>query len=645
MCGIAGFSGFKDPALLNCMSEVMRHRGPDDKGTWANAEFAVGLAHRRLSIIDVDARGQQPMWDASSRIVIAFNGEIYNYRDLRRDLVADGYVFRTETDTEVIINLWLQRGRAALGLLEGMFAFALWDSRNRTMTLARDPFGVKPLYVAELPSAVIFGSEVKSLLQVPEVSRSIDSTALVHHLMYLWSPGPRTVLSGVKKLAPGTWMDIVDGEVVGSGSFRKPMPTRTGVIDAPTEIRSSLVDAVRSQLVADVPIGAFLSGGIDSTTIVALARQEVPEFDCFTIAGDAGSFAAEGFSNDIGYARQAAKALGVRLHVAEVNANICDDVDFMIHHLDEPQADLAPLQVYLISALARSMGVKVLLSGAGGDDLFGGYRRHVARRLERYWTWAPERSRIALQRLTQFLPASHPSPRRLRKLFSDAEFSGDVRAVNSLHWLNQEPAMGLLTAEFKASINPSKLDGESWRILGALPDQVTDLSKLMALDEQLFLVDHNLNYTDKMSMAAGVEVRVPFMDSGVVGLAHRLSDDQLVRGLTAKWALREAVRGLIPDAIIDRPKAGFGVPLRQWIAGPLAPWIQDQLSPLVIRRRGIFDSTAIQRLLTANAAGRIDGSYTILSVAIIERWMQLFVDSVPGATSISRPSEVRWKHE
>jgi asparagine synthase (glutamine-hydrolysing) len=625
------------------MSAVMSHRGPDGEGTWTSAEHGVGLAHRRLAIIDVDPRGQQPMWDGSGRIAIAFNGEIYNYRELRKGLLADGCSFRTETDTEVIINLWLQRGKAALGLLEGMFAFALWDSRNRTMTLARDSYGVKPLYVAELESAVVFGSEIKSLLQTPQVSRSIDPTALVHHLMFLWSPGPRTVLSGVKKLSPGTWMDIVGGCVVGSGSFRLPLPPRTGVRNAPEEIRSHLAEAVRSQLVSDVPVGAFLSGGIDSTAIVALARQEVSEFDCFTIAGQAGVSSAEGFSDDIGYARQAAKALGVRLHVAEVTADICDDVDFMIHHLDEPQADLAPLQVYLISSLARSMGVKVLLSGAGGDDLFGGYRRHVARRWERYWAWAPQPARMALSRLAHDLPVGNPTSRRMRKALSHAGLNGDGRAVTSMHWLDQDLASGLLTADFRASFDLSTLGGEPRTVLADLPRDTTDLAQLLALDEQLFLVDHNFNYTDKMSMAAGVEVRVPFMDSGVVNVAHRLSDDQLVRGRTAKWALREAVRGLIPDTIIDRPKAGFGVPLRQWMAGPLAPWIQDQLSPSVIRHRGIFDPAAVQRLLKANASGQVDGSYTILSVAFIERWMQLFVDSVPGTTMIARPSGVQWE--
>lgn len=636
MCGLAGYSGDFSPQLLSAMSNVITHRGPDDGGEWFDVEARIGLCHRRLSIIDTSARGHQPMWDSTKQLVIAFNGEIYDYARLRAELEGDGFEFRSDTDTEVVLNLWLQRGRAALEELNGMYGLAIWDTRDGVLTLARDPAGIKPLYYSETSAGVIFGSETKSLLQSDRVSRQIDPVALVHTLTYLWCPGPRTILANVKKLAPGGWLEVRDGRVSNSGNSVQRRPQRTGVADAPQVVRRELQRAVREQLVADVPTGAFLSGGIDSTAIVALAKQDKPDIACFTIGS---SKDAEGFESDLPFARLAAKRLGVKLHVAEATPDLCDHIDFMLYHLDEPQADIAPLQVYLISAMARSLGVKVLLSGAGGDDLFGGYRRHVAAAYEEYWQWLPPSSRTILQRSGERLPADRPWSRRARKLLANAGAEPNQRMVAYLHWMTNSSAIELLTPEFREQLDSESLDGETIARVSRLDPSSPNIGRLLALDEDFFLVDHNFNYTDKLSMAAGVEVRVPFMDRGVVDVAHRLRRKQLVKGRTSKSTLREAVRGLVPDEIITRSKVGFGVPLREWMTGPLETWLRAQLDPAVVRKRGIFDAEAITRTLDANNRGEIDASYPLFACAMIERWLQLFVDAVPG--SDCRPSAPR----
>jgi len=643
MCGVVGFAGGSYAPFLPAMVESVSHRGPDDRGEWLSPDGSVGLGHTRLAILDLDKRGRQPMSDSSGQLVIAFNGEIYNFRALRDELTSDGFAFRTETDTEVILNLWLRDGHRALQRLDGMFAFALWDGRERCITITRDSFGVKPMYVADLAPGLVFASELKALRQVPNLSVGIDPVALLNHVTYLWSPGPRTLLAGVTKLEPGTWIDVKDGQIINRGSFRPRMTVRLDTPDTPGRLRERLRQSVVDQLVSDVPVGAFLSGGLDSTTLVALAREHLGPLDCFTMSSSAQEMRHEGFVDDLPYAREAAKGLGVRLYSAKVGPEICDHIDFLLHHLDEPQADFAPLQVFAISSLARSMGVKVLLSGAGGDDLLAGYRRHTAIRAERYWSWLPTSIRASIGKGSRSLPTSVPLTRRLRKAFGAAGRSGDARLISYFQWLDPVTASGLLSKDVCAQLREINTDAAFHDELKRVPHANSDLARALAIEERFFLVDHNLNYTDKLSMATGVEVRVPFLSAGVLDLAHSLPDRDLARGTQAKWVLREAARGLVPDTIIDRPKAGFGTPLRSWLAGPLAPWLAAQLDEGVLGRRGLFDPGAVTRLRRANAAGSVDASYSLLAVAFIERWLQLFVDETPHSCTVTPPPAPEWE--
>ncbi|HTK56221.1 MAG TPA: asparagine synthase (glutamine-hydrolyzing), partial [Gemmatimonadales bacterium] len=439
MCGLAGYvGGFTEQALREA-GERIAHRGPDDTGLYTN-EVGVGLVHRRLSIIDLSPLGAQPMASPDGRVVIVFNGEIYNYRELRDELHARGVSFRGHSDTEVLLHLYLAEGDGALARLNGIFAFALWDGRDGTMLVARDALGVKPLYYAVCDRGVAFASEIKGLLPLVPEARELDPVALHRYLTFLWCPGEGTPLKGVRKLLPGEALRIKGGKIERRWSwYQLPVLRPTG--QAPLlegEAVSGTVDhlrrAVQRQLVADVPVGSFFSGGLDSSAIVSFAREQVPDIECFTIESTGAQ--DSGFTDDLPYARRVAKHLGVRLEVVTVDAlAMADDLEKMIWQLDEPLADPAPLNVLYISQLARRHGVKVLLSGAGGDDLFSGYRRHLAVRFERYWSWLPQGVRAGLEQLTGRLDQRSGAARRLGKLLNGAGLGGDARLANYFHWI------------------------------------------------------------------------------------------------------------------------------------------------------------------------------------------------------------------
>jgi asparagine synthase (glutamine-hydrolysing) len=632
MCGIAGFSGTFDQSLLDRMSAVIRHRGPDDADSLCLPADGIGLAHRRLSIIDLSSAGRQPMWDATRRVCIVFNGEIYNYRELRNELADERFEFRNNTDTEVILNLYLRDGPAMLSQLNGIFAFALWDARSRSLLVARDGLGVKPLYYAVVNDGFVFASELKALLQERTVSRSLDMDAARQYTRFLWCPAPQTMLLGVQKLPPGRAMWITGGTIANEWQFYDlpfdEEPAGWTDADAIAETRDVIARAVERQMVADVPVGAFLSGGLDSSAVVAFARQhqQAEPLRCFTMRFSEGRTASEGLPDDLPYARAAAKGLGVELEEVSVGPATMDDLEAMVYQLDEPQADLAPLNVGLISRSARAAGIKVLLSGAGGDDIFSGYRRHQSLKLEPVWSWLPQPARGALRGLSQRMPTRHATLRRAVKVFGQAHRTPDERIASYFYWLDPEHGDALFAGDALRDARPSSGDALVDRV-HSLPSTMPRLNKMLYLDTKYFLPDHNLNYTDKMSMAHGVEVRVPLLDYEVVRHAGRLRVEDKQRGANTKWAFRKAMEGILPRDVIYRPKAGFGVPLRQWMATALRPLVDDVLSERSLSARGIFSAPAVRRLIDLDRQGAIDAAYPILSLACIELWCRAFVDT------------------
>jgi asparagine synthase (glutamine-hydrolysing) len=630
MCGITGFSGAFELSLMQSALDVIAHRGPDDSGVFNDQVAGIGLGHRRLSILDLSPLGHQPMFSQDSSVVMVFNGEIYNFCELRSDLETKGFSFRGHSDTEVLLNLYLAEGEAMLSRLNGIFAFALWDSRKQSLLIARDALGVKPFYYAALNGRFAFASEIKALLHLVPEARELDVASLHRYLSFLWCPGEGTPLKSVRKLGPGEAMWVREGKIERRWTWYQ-LPLFRGVsadlnqTSALVGTTSHLRQAVHRQMVADVPVGAFLSGGLDSSAIVAFAKEINPDVHCFTIESVGGQ--EKGTTDDLPYARKVAQHLGVPLDVVSINANrMAGDLERMVSQLDEPLADPAPLNVLYISQLARERGIKVLLSGAGGDDLFTGYRRHRAVQAERYWRWLPHGVRSGLAQVSGRLDVHCPLTRRISKLFSGAALEGNERLVEYFRWTREADLLALYTLETRRALGAELASTPMLDFLQPLQTSVVPLDRMLALEQRFFLTDHNLTYTDKMSMAVGVEVRVPFLDLDLVEFAASIPLGLKQRGSEGKWILKKAMEPYLPHEVIYRPKTGFGAPIRQWMQHDLREFLGDLLSTDSLQRRGLFDPDAVHRLIENNDAGKVDASYTLLSLMCIEIWCRNYLD-------------------
>lgn len=631
MCGIVGYSGDFLSSDLKQAVQDLAHRGPDDQGVFYDPHNLVGLGHSRLSILDLSDAGHQPMFSPCGDVVIVFNGEIYNFKELRNELASSGYSFSGDSDTEVLLKLYMHLGEAAIQKLNGIFSFALWDARKGTVLLVRDPMGVKPLYWSQTSEGVVFASELKAMVRFFNHELRLDASAVHRYLGYLWCPGERTAMEGVKKVLPGEALEIRRGTVTRKWTwFHLPISTRnTSKSEGDAqywidETRQKLREAVHRQMVADVPVGAFLSGGLDSSAVVALAKEIDPDIKCFSIALEGGQ--DEGTVDDLPYARRAANYLGLELEIVNVDSSrMARDLENMVFQLDEPLADPAVLNVRYISQLARSDGYKVLLSGAGGDDLFTGYRRHKALLTRPLWDWLPKRvlncAEIGFAQLDQ----RNSYFRKLAKLFSGASLSGDTAISSYFLWAREKDLLPLYSADMREAISQVSLTSSLENFLQAYPADLPDLEKMLLLEQRFFLADHNLTYTDKMSMAEGVEARVPFLDLDLVEHAAKIPLHLKFRNGQTKWILKKAMEPYLPKEIIYRPKTGFGAPLRRWMKNELSELKHDTLSAESVKRRNIFDSKALERLIADDNAGKIDASYLIFSIMCIEIWCEKFL--------------------
>ena len=629
MCGIIGAWGGPAADRVFAANRLQAHRGPDDHGCYRDVNVPVALGHVRLSILDLSPLGHQPMRDASGTAIIVFNGEIYNFRELRGELEQTGFSFRGYSDTEVLLALYRARGEAMLAMLNGIFAFAIYDQTDQTLFLACDSMGVKPLYFSEGRDGFVFASELKALLACGGVPGVLDVAALFRTLGFLWSPGGATPLHGVRRLGPGEALRVKDRRIRRRWRWAdSPFAVESRKLGAEEAIRlvqEGTRTAVHRQMVADVPVGAFLSGGLDSSAVVAMAREVSPGIDCFTI--DTGTVLDPGVTDDLPYARQVARHLGVKLHEIRVDSSrMAGDLERMVYQLDEPLADPAPLNVLYISQLAREHGVKVLLSGAGGDDLFTGYRRHRALMLERYWAWLPLFARSALRHLTAGLGQGGSWYRRATKAFAHADLSPDQRLTGYFLWADAQRVRGLFAPEHRVTLASEAMAAPLEAYLATLPPDLPPLQRMLALEQRFFLTDHNLIYTDKMSMAVGVEVRVPYLDNDLAQLANSLPSEFKQRGKEGKWVLKKAMEPYLPRQVIYRPKTGFGAPLRRWLRHELKELVSDSLSADTLRRRGLFDPKAVAELVADDRAGRVDAAYTILGLVCIEIWCRKFLD-------------------
>lgn len=635
MCGIVGAIGRHDQYFkgVDALISTIRRRGPDDCGAWRCPVSGATLAHVRLSILDTSQSGHQPMISRDGRIVMVFNGEIYNFKEIRRKLESAGEVFSGHSDSEVLLALFAREGERCFAQLNGIFAAAFWDRNSESLWLVRDSLGVKPLYLVEGAASIVFASELKALLRAGATKCQLNPSAVLAHLGYLWSPGRETIVQGIRKLLPGFVLEYRHGKIVREWCYRD-MSYRidTELVDphlAAQRVAAAVQQAVRRQMVSDVPLGAFLSGGLDSSAVVAFAQRELgtaSRLQCFSIDIKDDSTAAEGFADDLPYARKVADYLGVDLNVVGVGREMMDRLQEMIYFLDEPTADPAALNTLFISELARSNGIKVLLSGAGGDDIFTGYRRHFALCQERWWAWLPAGLREMLSIGSTYIPAGGHFGRRVKKAFHYAGMDADRRLASYFLWLEPERALGLLSPDFRQELTVDSMFLPLLTTLSNLPADAVNLNRMLYLDCKHFLADHNLNYTDKMGMAAGVEIRVPLLDGDLVALANSLPVALKQRGNVGKWIFKRAMEPYLPYDVIHRPKTGFGVPLRRWLRGPLRSMVDDLLSPASLLSRGIFDASAVRRLLQEDRAGAIDASYSIFGIICLELWCRQYVD-------------------
>ena len=631
MCGIAGFLGGFDPVLLARMNRAQGHRGPDGSGERVSGP--AGLAHVRLSILDLTTAAAQPMASSDGRAIVSFNGEIYNFRELRRGLERDGAVFRGTGDTEVLAELLSRQGAAAFSRLNGIFAVAAWFPAERRLLLARDAAGVKPLYWAATSAGPVFASELKALREVPGVDWTPDADAVRCYLSLLYAPGEMTPVRGVRKVLPGQVLEWKDSAGPSRSSFRPPHYSQEvqpfSVAQATEAVRHYLAQAVRRQLVSDVPIGGFLSGGLDSSAVAHYAVGSLGDsarYPCFTLGPLSDAAGEEGFTDDHPYAAAVATRFGVPLHAAAFGAADSEDVDSVVRQLDEPTADLAAFTTHAICREARARGIKVLLSGAGGDDLFSGYRRHRALESERWWGWWPRPLRAALRSLSARLDPSSARGRRFAKLFRYADAPPDERIAGYFLWLHDDVLAPALSPAFR--VTPGRRPADALLAsLSGLPRGVSRLNRMLHLDRSHFLADHNLNYTDKMAMACGVEVRVPFLDRDLADFSERLPDRLKQRGGEGKFILRQAMRGVLPDSVLDRPKTGFGFPLRALIRGPFGRRIREAADDGRLDAAGVFDRAGVLRLLEADARGEVDAAYPLLGVLFVESWFRQFRSS------------------
>ena len=641
MCGISGLVNCGDTETLARMTNVQAHRGPDDSGLWErrfpNGEY-VGLGSRRLAILDLSPGGHMPMSNEDGTVWITYNGEIYNFAELRRELEGKGHHFRSDTDTEAVVHLYEEYGVDCLNRLNGMFAFAICDSRGVSpkVLLARDHFGIKPFYYSERSGKLAFASEIKALLEVPGIEASMSVEALDKYLTFLWVPDPLTMFDGILKLPAGHYAMWQGGEFKIEQYWDLTFPSaehrfeRTEA-DLADEIRERFCASVDRQMVSDVPIGAFLSAGLDSSSIVAAMARKQP-VRTYTITFPEKYRVGETTIDDPGVPHRLARKLGCEHHEIVVEPNVADLLPSLTWHMDEPTADPAIITAYLVCREARK-DATVLLSGVGGDEIFAGYRKHVAN------VWAAEYRRlpgfarsVAEQALLKFPSlrgtALKGAVRLAKKMARSAALYPAEAFIRNCTYLDAQQKIDLYSRTGPMALD---LNAANQHLAAFAKVQHADfLNQMLYLDTKIFMTSLNLTYNDKMSMASSVEVRVPFLDRELAEfVAWNVAPKSKLKGKwrpVTKHIFREAMRNMLPDEVLRQPKAGFAAPVDYWLAHDLRPMVDELLSESQVRKRGLFRPEVVRRYVDEQRRGKEDWSMQIWQLLTLEIWMQLFLD-------------------
>jgi asparagine synthase (glutamine-hydrolysing) len=617
MCGIAGVIALDgSPVRLDwvkAMCDAIVHRGPDDDGYYADGQAAIGM--RRLSIIDIEG-GHQPVSNEDGSVWVVFNGEIYNFADLRNDLIARGHVFRTASDTETIVHLYEQYGSDCVTHLRGMFAFAIWDRRRRSMLVARDRLGIKPLYYAQRGGRLYFASEIKSLLQVDEIEGRLNWRAVGHLFTYLSTPPDEGIVAGVRKLQPAHLLLASPHRPVRTHRYWDVQftPDYASSEEQLGERLQELLDAsVREHLVSDVPLGAFLSGGVDSSAVVAaMARLGAAPVKTFSIGFPEPEY------NELDYARRVSRQFGTEHHELVLEPDVMGVLDDLVWHLDEPFGDSSAIPTFMVSRLA-AQHVKVVLSGDGGDELFAGYDRYAVegreRRVEAIPGW--------LRRFAGRVATRLPEATRGRNFLRHYALDGWERYVDAVTLFRHEQRRQLFRPEVQGAW---AADDPSHRLLDELTRRDGHwLSAMQALDLQRYLPLDILTKVDRMSMAHSIEARVPLLDHRLVEFAATIPPTMQVQGGVGKYLFKKALDRMLPHDILHRPKRGFAVPLDNWFRGQLGPYLRSLLLSEESRRRGIFDVSYVEQLIARHDRGRELGLH-LWTLISFELWCRRFLD-------------------
>ncbi|MCH8234456.1 MAG: asparagine synthase (glutamine-hydrolyzing) [Bacteroidetes bacterium] len=627
MCGIAGFLNYDyRHDYFRKVNRIQIHRGPDHQGTW----FAgpVALFHQRLSIIDLSEKANQPF--EKEGLVIIYNGEIYNYPELRKELKESrGINFITHSDTEVILELYRIHGEGCLRLLRGMYAFAIVDIQKKSLFLARDPLGIKPLFYASQGEKFAFASELKTLVSSPDFSKKINTYALAGSMNYLWVPGNDCIFGGCNKLPAGHFLKADHN---GNTQIQQYYQPDTRIEDYDEEelidlLDHQISDSVNKHMVADVPVSAFLSGGLDSSLISVLARNKGP-LTTYTIKIAGKDKKAEQMPDDSLFARKVAKKFDLDHHEIEISPEITRELPHIIYHLDEPLGDPAAINTYLICKAAKENGSKVLLSGMGADELFFGYRRQKALLLALKYRKIPKSIRKIVSSGLQYMPVKIGNrgikPVRWAKRFeSFANLPEPDAYMRSYSYYDEDALDSLFVEDMSNEIN--QLYNDHRQIFHSLSDKDV-INRMCYTDMQMFMQGLNLTYTDRASMAASVEVRVPFIDTHVVKLAMSIPGEMKFKKQESKYILKKVAERYLPHEVVYRPKASFGAPIRSWISGDLREMVDDLLSEENSKKRGIFNPIFVKDLIKSDRNGSKDNAYQIYHLLTIELWFQEFVD-------------------
>ncbi len=624
MCGIFGVKGTIVRERLSSSLASLSHRGPDDHGIFIDNEEQVAFAHTRLSIIDTSSNGKQPMVSESGRYIISYNGEIYNFDVLREYLISQGFKFKSKTDTEVLLNLYEFMGLEMFNKLDGIFAFAIFDKKDKKIVLARDKFGIKPLYFYSSRNNFIFSSETEAITNYLGKKPTLNKNSYLMSLKYLWNPLKESFIDEIKKVDPGSFIVIGSSELEEKKYSNLPLllNSKKEKIYSEKESTKKLVfetlkQTVEDQMISDVPLGAFLSGGLDSSSIAYFASQKNPDLECFTIETPDAN--ADGFVNDLPYARKVAKFLNLKLNVCSFTVDdLIRDIEETIKIMNEPISDPAIFNTYLICKEAKKNNIKVLLSGTGGDDIFTGYRRHRALMLRKFLGENLNFKNIRF--LDPLLNENFPFLRRTKKLIRSFDPNSNS-ITNYFSWINKDIFDLIVKEPFKKIINEDPLEDFLNKNSGS--KDLSEIEKMLCLEQRFFLAEHNLHYTDKMSMAAGIEVRVPFLGNDISELASNVNENLLTNLISSKKILKDAMKGFLPKEITHRPKTGFGAPIRKWVKSDLRNYIREKITKNNIQNTNILEYEGVMKLIKLNEEGKIDASYTIMQILSLIVWNEI----------------------